>query len=153
MTNLKEGDKAPDFKGEIQDGNEVSLADYKGKKLIIYFYPKDMTSGCTAESCDLRDNYSDLKKKGFEILGVSKDPITSHQKFIDKYDLPFDLLADTDVKMVTDYGVYGEKMNYGRTYMGILRTTFVIDEEGVIERVFTNVNTSDHTTQIMESYQ
>lgn len=144
------GDKAPAFSAYNQDGKTVSLADYSGKKLVLYFYPKDNTPGCTTESCNLRDNYNTLLKQGFEVLGVSIDDEKSHRKFIDKYDLPFDLLADTSKEVVNAYGVWQEKKNYGKTYMGIVRTTFVIDENGNIEEIIGKVDTKNHTDQILK---
>ena len=153
MTTLKEGDKAPDFKVINELGEEMTLADFLGKKLVLYFYPKDSTPGCTAESCNLRDNYADLKTKGFEVLGVSADGEASHQKFIKKHELPFHLLADTQKEVLNAYGVWGPKQFMGRTFDGIHRTTFVIDENGMIERVFTKVKTKEHTEQILESYE
>jgi peroxiredoxin Q/BCP len=151
MTHLKEGDKAPEFTGLNEHGEEVSLSDYKGKKLILFFYPKDNTPGCTAEACNLRDNYDDLRAKGFELLGVSPDSQKKHQNFIKKHELPFPLIADTEQEVLNAYGVWGEKQMYGRTYMGVFRTTFVIDENGVIEKVFKKVKTKDHTAQILEA--
>jgi len=153
MTTLKEGDKAPDFKVINELGEEMTLADFLGKKLVLYFYPKDSTPGCTAESCNLRDNYADLKTKGFEVLGVSADGEASHQKFIKKHELPFHLLADTEKEVLNAYGVWGPKQFMGRTFDGIHRTTFVIDGNGMIERVFTKVKTKEHTEQILESYE
>ena len=153
MTTLKEGDKAPEFKVINELGEEMTLADFSGKKLVLYFYPKDSTPGCTAESCNLRDHYVDLKTKGFEVLGVSADGEASHQKFIKKHDLPFHLLADTEKEVLNAYGVWGPKKFMGRTFDGIHRTTFVIDENGMIERIFTKVKTKEHTEQILESYQ
>lgn len=153
MTTLKEGDKAPDFKVVNELGEEMTLADFSGKKLVLYFYPKDSTPGCTAESCNLRDHYVDLKSKGFEVLGVSADGEASHQKFIKKHQLPFHLLADTEKEVLNAYGVWGPKKFMGRTFDGIHRITFVIDENGVIERVFAKVKTKEHTEQILESYQ
>ncbi len=153
MTTLKEGDKAPDFKVRNELGKEMTLAVFSGKKLVLYFYPKDSTPGCTAESCNLRDHYADLKTKGFEVLGVSADGEASHEKFIKKHELPFHLLADTEKEVLNAYGVWGPKKFMGRTFDGIHRTTFVIDENGVIERVFTKVKTKEHTEQILESYQ
>ena len=153
MTTLKEGDKAPDFRVINELGEEMTLADFSGKKLVLYFYPKDSTPGCTAESCNLRDHYADLKIKGFEVLGVSADGEASHQKFIKKYELPFHLLADTEKEVLNAYGVWGPKKFMGRTFDGIHRTTFVIDENGMIERIFTKVKTKEHTEQILESYQ
>ncbi len=150
MTHLKEGDNAPDFTGVDQNGNPVSLSDFKGKKLILYFYPKDSTPGCTKEACNLRDNYELLKEKGFEILGVSPDSAKRHQNFINKYNLPFPLLVDEDLKTIKAYGVWGEKNFMGRKYMGVFRTTFVIDENGVIEKVITKVKVGDHAKQILE---
>ncbi len=149
MTHLKEGDKAPDFSGINENGEEVSLSDFKGKKLVLFFYPKDNTPGCTAEACNLAENYSALKKAGYELLGVSPDSPKRHVNFIEKYQLPFHLLADTEKEVLNAYGVWGEKKNYGRTYMGVHRTTFVIDENGIIEKVITKVKTKDHTAQIL----
>ena len=151
MTSLKEGDKAPFFKGINQDGKEITSEDFKGKKLVLYFYPKDNTSGCTAEACSLRDNYSELRKAGYEVIGVSVDNEKSHQKFIEKNNLPFTLIADTDKKLVEEFGVWGEKKLYGRAYMGTLRTTFLINEEGIVERIITpkEVKTKEHATQIL----
>lgn len=151
MTHLKEGDKAPEFKGLDQNGSTVSLADFKGKKLILYFYPKDDTPGCTAEACNLRDNFDDLRERGFEILGVSPDSQKKHQNFIGKYELPFPLIADTDQKILNLYGVWGEKQMYGRTYEGVFRTTFVIGPSGVIEKIFSKVDTKNHSEQILEA--
>jgi len=149
-TSIKQGDKAPNFKGKDQNGKVVSLKDFTGKKLVIYFYPKDNTPGCTVEACNLRDNYSRLKKKGYEILGVSADDETKHLKFIEKFDLPFSLIADVDLKVIKAFDVWGEKKFMGKTYDGINRTTFVIDAKGKIERVITSVDTKNHTEQILE---
>jgi thioredoxin-dependent peroxiredoxin len=146
---LQVGDKAPAFKAKNEQGETVSLADYKGKKLVLYFYPKDDTPGCTAEACDLRDNYQSFQSQGYEILGVSPDNEVKHQKFIAKHELPFSLLADTDNAVATAYGTWGEKSMYGKKYMGILRTTFVIDEKGKIEKVIEKVDTKKHTTQLL----
>ena len=145
---LNIGDKAPDFAIPDQDGLVHKLSDYAGRKLVIYFYPKDDTPGCTAQACNLRDNYYDLRQKGYEVIGVSVDSEKSHQKFIRKYELPFTLLADTEKKMVTDYGVWQEKSMYGRKYMGVMRYTFIIDEQGVITDIITKVDTKDHAQQI-----
>ncbi len=145
------GDKAPAFSGIDQNEKKVSLKDLKGKKVILYFYPKDDTPGCTAESCNLRDNWSQLKKKGYEIVGVSADDAKSHKKFADKYDLNFTLIADTVKKVIEAYGVWGEKSMYGKKYMGIIRTTFVINEKGKIEKIFDKVDTKNHSEQILES--
>lgn len=149
---LKVGDKVPALTGKDQNGKEVKLSDFAGKKLVIYFYPKDMTSGCTAQACNLRDNYSELKKAGYEILGVSVDDEKSHTKFISKYELPFTLIADTDKTWVNAFGVWGEKSMYGRKYMGTFRTTFIVDENGVIQRVITpkEVKTKEHASQILK---
>lgn len=146
---LQSGDKAPAFSAKDQNGNQVSLEDFKGKKLLVYFYPKDDTPGCTAQSCNLRDNLPALQAAGYEVLGVSVDDEKSHLKFINKYQLNFPLIADTDHKMVEAFGVWKEKSMYGKTYMGIVRTTFLIDENGTIERVIEKVTTADHATQIL----
>lgn len=145
----KTGDKAPAFTANDQDGKPVKLADLKGKKVVLYFYPKDMTPGCTAEACNLRDNYKALLKQGYEVLGVSTDTEKSHQKFIAKENLPFRLLADPDRKLHDLYGTWVEKSMYGRKYMGTARVTFVIDEKGIIEEVIEKVDTKNHTAQIL----
>lgn len=147
---LNIGDKAPAFESKDQNGNTVKLSDYLGKKVVLYFYPKDNTSGCTAQACNLRDNYSVLQHEGYEILGVSTDDEKSHQKFISKQELPFTLLADTDKDIVTKYGVWQEKSMYGRKYMGTMRYTFVIDEDGTIQDIITKVKTADHASQILK---
>lgn len=147
---LKEGDKAPDIKAKDQNGNDFELSELKGKKVILYFYPKDNTPGCTTEACDLRDNYTSLTGKGYEVVGVSNDDEKSHQKFINKFDLPFTLLADTDKKIVNDYGVYGEKKFMGKVFDGIHRTTFIIDEEGTIAKIITKVKTKEASAQVLE---
>lgn len=147
---LKEGDKAPDFTGIDQDDKTHSLKDYKGKKVVLYFYPKDDTPGCTAEACNLRDNYSMLQKKGYVVLGVSADSVKSHKKFGKKFQLPFPLLADTDHKIIDAYSVWGKKKFWGKEFMGIVRTTFIIDEKGKIEKVIKEVDTEDHTEQVLE---
>ena len=153
MTGLKAGDKAPDFIAINEKEQQVALSGFAGKKVILYFYPKDMTPGCTAESCNLGENYSILKDKGFVVLGVSPDPAKRHQKFIDKYDLPFSLIADEQKELICAYGVWGPKKFMGKEYDGVHRTTFVIDEQGLIEKVFTKVKTKDHANQILESYK
>ncbi len=135
MGQLKEGSKAPIFEGIDQNGKTVKLTDFTGKKVILYFYPKDNTPGCTAEACNLRDNYDSLIKKGFVVIGVSPDTEKSHKGFAGKYSLPFTLIADTSKKIMNDYGVWGEKKMYGKSYMGVLRTTFIIDEKGIIEKI------------------
>ena len=149
MTQLNIGDKAPGFKTQNEKGETVSLDQYKGKKLVLYFYPKDNTPGCTSEACDLRDHYSTFKKKGYEILGVSPDSSKSHTSFINKYDLPFSLLADEDHAVAEAYGAWGEKSMYGKKYMGILRKTFVIDEQGKIEKIIEKVDTKAHAAQLL----
>lgn len=150
MSELKEGQKAPEFTAADQDGNTVSLGQFAGKKVVLYFYPKDDTPGCTAEACDFRDNYQGLKAKDIIVLGVSVDDEKSHQKFAAKHSLPFTLLADTDKKIVEAYGVWGEKNMYGKKYMGTNRTTFVIDENGVIAHIIKKVDTKNSTAQILE---
>jgi thioredoxin-dependent peroxiredoxin len=151
MSELKPGDKAPAFTGINQDGKKISLQDFSGKKLILFFYPKDNTPGCTAESCNLNENYLHWIEKGFEVLGVSPDTVESHQKFRDKFDLKFDLIADTGKEILQAYGVWGEKSMYGKKYMGVLRTTFIIDEKGIIREVIDKVKTKDHTNQIIQT--
>lgn len=147
---LKAGDQAPDFESIDQDGNPIKLSDFKGNKIVLYFYPKDNTPGCTAESCNLRDNYEALQKQGYVVIGVSGDSAKSHKKFIEKHELPFPLVADEDKSVHEAYGTWGEKKMYGKTYMGTLRTTFVIDENGIIEEVIEKVKTKDHTSQILK---
>ena len=146
---LQPGDKAPDFEVNDQDGNPVKLSDYKGKKVALYFYPKDNTPGCTAEACNLRDNYTELQKQGYEILGVSTDSEKSHKKFIEKQELPFKLLADTEKQIHEKYGTWIEKQMYGRKYMGTARYTFIIDEDGKIDKIIDKVKTKEHAAQIL----
>lgn len=146
---VKEGDKAPDFKAQDQDGNTISLSDYSGKKVVLYFYPKDMTPGCTKEACNLRDNIDELQNQGYEVLGVSADSVDRHRKFAEKHDLPFKLIADPDKEVINKYGVWGPKKFMGKTYDGIHRRTFLIDENGVIERVIGKVKTKEHAEQIL----
>lgn len=148
MSTLKKGDKAPYFEGLNQNGSLISLNDFTGKNLILYFYPKDDTPGCTAESCNLNDNYQVWIDKGYDVVGVSPDSVNSHQKFAEKYGLKFNLIADEEKKILESYGTWGEKKMYGKPYMGVLRTTFVIDNSGVIEEIFDKVDTKDHTNQI-----
>lgn len=150
MIELKEGQKAPDFKAKDQDGKEISLDQFAGKTVVLYFYPKDDTPGCTAEACDFRDNYQGLIAKGIVVLGVSTDDEKSHEKFAKKHNLPFTLLADTDQKIVEDYGVWGEKNMYGKTYMGTIRKTFIINEEGKIAHIIGKVDTKNATAQVLE---
>jgi peroxiredoxin Q/BCP len=152
MTHLKEGMPAPLFTSTDQDGKKVDLSEFKGKKVVLYFYPKDDTPGCTAEACNLRDNYKDLQKKGFVILGVSPDSEKSHTRFRKKYSLPFTLISDPEKKILGQYGAYGEKKMYGKTVTGVLRSTFIIDEKGIIEKIITKVDTAGHTGQIFRMY-
>ena len=153
MIQLKEGMKAPAIEGTDQNGKEIKLSDFAGKKIVLYFYPKDNTPGCTAEACNLRDNIDTLIKENFVVIGVSPDSEKSHIGFATKYSLPFPLIADTSKKIMNDYGVWGEKNNYGKTYMGVIRTTFIIDEKGIIEKVISKVNTKDHSQQIFDTYK
>ncbi|MDR2815235.1 MAG: thioredoxin-dependent thiol peroxidase [Proteiniphilum sp.] len=148
---LQTGDKIPEILGINQNGKEIKASDYRGKKLVLYFYPKDNTSGCTAEACSFRDHYADLRKMGYEVVGVSVDNEKSHLKFIEKQQLPFDLIADLAKDLVNKFGVWGEKSMYGKTYMGTFRTTFLINEQGVIEHVFLpkEIKTATHAGQIL----
>lgn len=146
---LQIGDTAPDFSAPNQQGDTVSLSDFRGKKVVIYFYPKDDTPGCTAQACNLRDNHTKLQQAGYEVIGISGDGVKSHDKFANKYELPFTLVADEDKKINEAYGVWKEKSMYGRTYMGTARTTFVLDEEGKITNIIEKVKTKDHTAQIL----
>lgn len=151
MIELTEGQKAPDFKAKDQNGKSISLSDFSGKDVILYFYPKDDTPGCTAEACSFRDNYQSLLKEGFEVLGVSTDDEKSHQKFISKYSLPFSLIADTDKKIVEAYGVWVEKNMYGKKYMGVARKTFIIDKNGLIKKIIDKVDTKNSSGQVLDS--
>jgi peroxiredoxin Q/BCP len=146
------GDKAPEILGKDENGREIKLSDFAGKKLVLYFYPKDSTSGCTAEACSLRDNYGELRKQGYAVVGVSTQDEASHQKFIEKNNLPFPLIADTDMQLVKQFGVWGEKSMYGRKYMGTFRTTFIINEEGFVEKIFLpkEIKTKNHGEQILK---
>lgn len=146
---LKIGDKAPDFSGIDHDGNPITLSDFKGSKLVLYFYPKDNTPGCTAEACDLRDNYNKFLKNGYKIVGISKDSEKSHRSFIEKFSLPFPLIADTSTEIIQKYDSWGEKKFMGKQFMGILRKTFVIDENGIIVDIIEKVNTKEHSKQIL----
>ena len=149
MSNLKIGDRAPEINAIDQNEKSINLESYKGKKVVLYFYPKDMTPGCTAQSCNLSDNYQLLQQKGYEVIGVSCDSVKRHQKFIEKHNLPFNLISDEDQKVVSDYGVWQLKKFMGREYMGIVRTTFIIDEKGLISDIISKVNTKEHTAQII----
>jgi thioredoxin-dependent peroxiredoxin len=151
MEILKIGDLAPAFTGYNQKGEEISLSSFRGKKVILYFYPKDNTPGCTAEACDLNDNYHMWLSKGYEVIGVSPDSVPSHKKFAEKFGLTFNLIADTNLEILKAYGVWGEKSMYGKSYMGVLRTTFVIDENGIIIEVFNKVDTKNHSKQIIST--
>ena len=148
---IQVGDKAPEILGMDENGQEVRLSDFTGKKLVLYFYPKDMTSGCTAEACNLRDNIEALSAEGYAVVGASVDDAKSHQKFIAKHELPFSLIADTDKRLVEEFGVWGEKSMYGRKYFGTFRTTFIINEEGIVERIIgpKKIKTKDHARQIL----
>jgi len=152
MTQPSAGMPAPQFEGTDQNGNKVKLSSFAGKKVVLYFYPKDDTPGCTAEACSLRDNYGELLKQGFVVLGVSADSEKSHRGFAAKYNLPFPLISDTDRKIMTAYGAYGEKVMYGKKVTGVIRTTFIIDEKGVIENVIKKVDTKEHAPQIFKLY-
>ncbi len=151
MSELKEGKKAPAFSLPDSNGNKASLKDFTGKKVVVYFYPKDMTSGCTQEACDFRDAFPAFGKLNAEVIGISKDPVKSHKKFSEKYKLPFTLLSDEDVKVVEKYGVWKEKSMYGRKYMGIERTTFIIDEEGKIKKIFPKVKVKGHVEEVIKA--
>lgn len=146
---LQTGDRMPDFEVMDQDGNKVSSKDLLGKKTIIYFYPKDNTSGCTAEACNIRDNFEALKARGYNVVGVSKDSAASHRKFKDKYELPFTLLSDTSTQMLQAFGAWGEKKMYGKTVMGTIRKTFIFDEEGILTEIIEKVDTRNHAAQIL----
>jgi|TARA_B100000768_G_scaffold17066_1_gene15608 peroxiredoxin Q/BCP len=150
MSKLQIGDKAPAINAIDQNTNSINLESLSGKKVVLYFYPKDMTPGCTAQSCNLSDNYQLLQERGFEVIGVSCDSVKRHQKFIEKHNLPFNLISDEDQKVVNDYGVWQLKKFMGREYMGIVRTTFIIDEKGLISDIISKVNTKEHTTQIID---
>ncbi|HTO37237.1 MAG TPA: thioredoxin-dependent thiol peroxidase [Brumimicrobium sp.] len=153
MIKLKKGDKAPMFVGKDQNGEEISLVDYKGKKVILYFYPKDMTPGCTNQACNLRDNHDMLLKEGFVVIGVSPDDEARHQRFIEKYELPFPLIADVDKTIMNEYSVWGPKQFMGKTYDGVHRTTFLIDEEGNVFDIITKPKTKAHSEEILELWK
>ncbi len=153
MTNLTEGSKAPAFKGKDQNDQAVALADFKGKKVVVYFYPEDDTPTCTIQACNLRDNFGLLKKYGITILGISPDEVKKHKKFENKYELPFTLIADPQHTIIDKYGVWGEKNLYGRTYMGLHRTTFLIDEKGIIKKIFLKPKSKQHTDEILKAWE
>jgi len=153
MTHLQEGDKAPSFTGKNANGNKISLADYKGKKLVLYFYPQDDTPTCTVQACNLRDNDALLRKQGFSIVGISPDDEKSHLKFEKKFSLPFPLIADPGHTIIDRYGVWGEKQLYGRTYMGLHRTTFLIDEKGIIRKIFLKPRSKQHAEEIVKAWE
>ena len=150
MTHLKDGDQAPNFSGVNQNEETIQLSDFKGKKVILFFYPKDMTPGCTAQACNLGENYDSLIKDGFEVIGISADSVKRHQKFTEKYNLPFNLIADEEKEIIKAYGVWGLKKLYGKEYEGIYRETFIINEDGIIEKIIQKVKTKIHTEQILE---
>ena len=150
---LLEGDKAPPFKGTDQDGNKISLKDFRGKKLVIYFYPQDMTETCTVQACNIRDNFYALKKHGISIIGISPDTVSSHKKFEKKYQLPFPMIADTDHTIIQSFGVWGEKQLFGRKYMGLLRTTFLINEKGKIVKVILRPKSKEHVDEILAAWK
>jgi peroxiredoxin Q/BCP len=153
MTNLTQGSKAPAFTGNDQNGKTISLKDFLGKKVVLYFYPQDDTPTCTLQACNLRDNYALLKKEGFTIIGISPDAEAKHKKFETKYNLPFTLIADDKLKIIEKYGVWGEKQLYGRTYMGLHRTTFVIDEKGIIKHIFLKPKSKQHAEEIIQAWK
>jgi peroxiredoxin Q/BCP len=153
MTSISEGSKAPNFKAKDQNGNTISLADYKGTKIVLYFYPEDDTPTCTVQACNLRDNFSLLKSKGIVVLGVSPDEEKKHKKFEAKYNLPFTLIADPDHTIIDKYGVWGPKQLYGRNYMGLHRTTFLIDEKGIVKKIFLKPKNKQHTQEILDAWQ
>jgi peroxiredoxin Q/BCP len=153
MITLKEGDKAPAFSGKDQNGKKISLSDYKGKKVVLYFYPEDDTPTCTVQACNLRDNYALLRKEGFEVIGVSPNDEKSHKKFETKFNLPFTLIADTSHAIIDKYGVWGEKQLFGHKFMGVHRTTFVIDEKGVIRKIFLRPKNKQHAEEIISNFE
>jgi len=150
---LSAGDKAPAIKLKDQTGKTISLSDFKGEKVVIYFYPKDNTPTCSVQSCNLRDNFRDLKKKGIVVLGISPDDVKSHNKFSDKFDLPFSILADTEHEVLEKYGVWGEKSMYGKKYMGVIRTTFLIDEKGIIRKIIEKPKSAEHSKEILQEWK
>jgi peroxiredoxin Q/BCP len=150
---IEEGQKAPSFKGKDQNESVISSADYKGKKLVLYFYPQDNTPTCTTQACNIRDNFALLQQKGINIIGVSPDEVGKHKKFEEKFNLPFPLIADTDHKLIESYGVWGEKQLYGKKYMGLLRTTFLIDEKGIIQKIIHKPKSKQHAEEIIEAWE
>ena len=153
MATLAEGKKAPSFTGKDQNGKKVSLADFTGKKVVLYFYPQDNTPTCTVQACNLRDNFSDLQKEGIVVIGVSPDEEAKHKKFETKFELPFTLLADPELSIIEKYGVWGEKSMYGKNYMGLLRTTFLIDENGIIKKIFSKPKSKEHSEEILKAWK
>ncbi len=153
MEILQEGKKAPAFKGKDQNGATVSMADFKGKKLVLYFYPQDNTPTCTVQACNIRDNFAALKKKGIYIIGISPDDIKKHKKFEEKFELPFTIIADTDHNIIDKFGVWGEKQLYGKKYLGLHRTTFLIDEKGMIKKVFLKPKSKQHAEEILQAWE
>lgn len=153
MTSVTEGQKAPAFKGTDQNGKSISLSDLKGKKVVLYFYPEDDTPTCTVQACNLRDNFGLLKNKGFTVIGVSPDEVKKHKKFEEKFDLPFTLIADPKHTIIDKYGVWGEKQLYGRKYMGLHRTTFLIDEKGIVKKIFLKPRSKQHTEDILKAWE
>jgi peroxiredoxin Q/BCP len=152
MAMLAEGKKAPSFKGKDQNGKTISLADFKGQQVVLYFYPQDDTPTCTVQACNLRDNFGLLRNKGFAIIGVSPDEVAKHKKFETKHELPFTLIADPELAIIEKYGVWGEKSMYGKKYMGLLRTTFLIDKNGVIKKIFNKPKSKEHAKEILEAW-
>ena len=152
MASLKEGSKAPAFKGKNQDGKMISLADFKGKNIVLYFYPQDDTPTCTTQACNLRDNYGLLKNHGFEVIGISPDEVAKHKKFENKHDLPFTLIADPELSIIEKYGVWGEKKLYGRSYLGLHRTSFLIDEKGIIRKIWLKPKSKIHAEEVLEEW-
>ncbi len=153
MTTLAEGKKAPLFKGKDQNGKLVALSDFKGKNIILYFYPQDDTPTCTIQACNLRDNFEILTKKGFVVIGISPDEVVKHKKFETKHNLPFTFIADNDLTIIEKYGVWGEKSMYGKKYMGLIRTTFLIDDKGVIKKIFSKPKSKEHAQEIIEAWE
>ncbi len=152
MSNVTEGKKAPAFKGKDQNGKSLSLADFKGQNIILYFYPQDDTPTCTVQACNLRDNFGLLRNKGFAVIGVSPDEVAKHKKFETKHELPFTLIADPELTIIEKYGVWGEKSMYGKQYMGLIRTTFLIDKNGIVKKIFNKPKSKEHSKEILEAW-